>query len=183
MDNNIEKEIYIEKIAKEYNISKEAIYAEVNKLAYAGNKSEKVLERTKPVMMHKKVEEKEIPPTIKKRENTVISILLTGDINIFQVLRQNIQVEDFKDKINQKIAQIKELKYVSRDEEKNQFLFARAERLYQESLGEEREVVMRNRQWLDSVINGKNQAAIHAAQKQVGQVFDYLEEKLGLGEL
>ncbi len=105
VDNNIEKEIYIEKIAKEYNISKEAIYAEVNKLAYAGNKSEKVLEKTKPVMMHKKVEEKEIPQTVKKRENTVISILLTGDINIFQVLRQNIQVEDFKDKINQKIAQ------------------------------------------------------------------------------
>ena len=32
VDNTIEREVYIEKIAKEYDISKEAIYAEVNKL-------------------------------------------------------------------------------------------------------------------------------------------------------
>ena len=31
VDNTIEKEVYIEKISKEYQISKEAIYAEVNK--------------------------------------------------------------------------------------------------------------------------------------------------------
>ena len=34
VDNTIEREVYIEKIAKEYDISKEAIYAEVNKLTY-----------------------------------------------------------------------------------------------------------------------------------------------------
>lgn len=34
VDNTIEREIYLEKIASEYNISKEAIYAEVNKLSY-----------------------------------------------------------------------------------------------------------------------------------------------------
>ena len=34
VDNNIEKEIYIDKISEEYNISKEAIYGEVNKLKY-----------------------------------------------------------------------------------------------------------------------------------------------------
>ena len=32
IENTMEKEIYIEKIANEYEISKEAIYAEVNKL-------------------------------------------------------------------------------------------------------------------------------------------------------
>ena len=36
IDNNIEREVYIEKISKEYEISKEAIYAEVNKLTYEG---------------------------------------------------------------------------------------------------------------------------------------------------
>ncbi len=34
VDNTMEREIYIEKIASGYNISKEAIYAEVNKLIY-----------------------------------------------------------------------------------------------------------------------------------------------------
>ena len=34
VDNNIEKEVYIERISKEYNVSKEAIYAQTNKLQY-----------------------------------------------------------------------------------------------------------------------------------------------------
>ncbi len=105
VDNNIEKEVYIEKIAREYDISKEAIYAEVNKLAYAGTKSAKVLEKAKPVIHHKNPEEKEIPEAIKRRENTILSILLTGDINVFQIMKQNIQIDDFKDKINQRIVQ------------------------------------------------------------------------------
>lgn len=103
VDNTIEREVYLEKIAKEYDISKEAIYAEVNKLTYVGAKSEKILEKTKPVINHKKLKEKEISQAIKRRENTVISILLTGDSNIFQVIKQNVLIEDFKDNINQQI--------------------------------------------------------------------------------
>ncbi len=106
VENTIEREVYIEKIAKEYDISKEAIYAEVNKLTYASAKGEKTLEKIRLVSSHKKTEEQEeISQSIKKRENTVISILLGGDINIFQVIKQNIKVEDFKDRINQEIAQ------------------------------------------------------------------------------
>lgn len=104
VDNTIEREVYLEKIAKEYDISKEAIYAEVNKLAYAGSKGEKVLEKTRPLISHKKPEENMVSPVIKRRENTVLSILLTGDVNIFQIIKQNISVEDFKDSINQQIA-------------------------------------------------------------------------------
>ncbi len=104
VDNTIEREIYIEKIAKEYDVSKEAIYAEVNKLVYNRVKSEKILEKAKPVVSYKKSAESKISQTVKRRENTVLSILLTGDINIFGVIQQNIQIEDFKDTINQKIA-------------------------------------------------------------------------------
>lgn len=105
IDNTMEREIYIEKIAKEYEISKEAIYAEVNKLTYSKNTGEKVLEKVKPVIHHKKVEETQISQAIKVRENTVISILLIGDTNIFQIIKQNIKIEDFKDNRNQKIVQ------------------------------------------------------------------------------
>lgn len=103
VDNTIEREVYIEKIAKEYDISKEAIYAEVNKITYKNTKSEKILEKSKPVITHKKVERKEVPQAIKRRENTIISILLTGDLSIFEILKQNIKPEDFKDEINIKI--------------------------------------------------------------------------------
>ena len=103
IDNTIERELYIDKISREYQISKEAIYAEVNKLAYANEKSEKTLEKTQIPVIHKKVEQKVIPESVKKRENTVLSILLTGKLEFYEILKQNIQIEDFKDELNQKI--------------------------------------------------------------------------------
>ena len=103
VDNTIEKEVYIEKIAKEYHIAKEAIYAEVYKLMDKRGKGEKMLEKTKPVIHPIKRHEQDIPQAIKRREDTIISILLTGDIHIFQVIKQNIKIEDFNDQINQKI--------------------------------------------------------------------------------
>ena len=103
IDNTIERELYIDKISREYQISKEAIYAEVNKLTYANEKSEKTLEKTQIPVIHKEVEQKVIPESVKKRENTVLSILLTGKLEFYEILKQNIQVEDFKDELNQKI--------------------------------------------------------------------------------
>lgn len=105
IDNTIEKEIYIEKIAKSYDISKEAIYAEVNKLSYSSSKSEKILEKNKPVIKHQKIQQEIVPEAINRRENTVLAILLMGDLNIFQVIKQNIKIEDFKVEINKKIIQ------------------------------------------------------------------------------
>ena len=104
VDNTIEREVHIEKIAKEYDISKEAIYAEVNKLSYKNSKSEKILEKPKPIITNNKVEKKEISQAVKKRENTIISIMLTGDISIFEIIKQNIKPEDFQDEVNSNIA-------------------------------------------------------------------------------
>ncbi len=103
IDNTIEKEIYIEKIAKTYDISKEAIYAEVNKLSYSNSKGEKILEKAKPVIKHEKVEKDNVPESIRKRENTILAILLMGDLQIYKVIEQNIKVEDFKVQLNHKI--------------------------------------------------------------------------------
>lgn len=104
VSNTIEREVYIEKISKEYAISKEAIYAEVNKLTYADSKSEKILDKARPIVKHQKIESKQVSVAIKKRENTVLSILLMGDLNIFQIIKQNITVDDFKDELNREIA-------------------------------------------------------------------------------
>ena len=104
IDNTMEREIYIEKIAKEYEISKEAIYAEVNKLTYSNKKDEKVLEKQKPTVLHKKNEETEVSEALKKRENTILSILLMGNENFYQIIKQNISAEDFKYNLNKEIA-------------------------------------------------------------------------------
>lgn len=105
VENTMEREIYIEKIAKGYNISKEAIYAEVNKLIYAGTKGEKVLQSKKvEVRQAKKENKQEIDEDLKRRENTIIALLLDANMNIFQKIKERIKPEDFKDETNQKIA-------------------------------------------------------------------------------
>ena len=104
IDNTMEREVYIEKIAKEYEISKEAIYAEVNKLTYSNKKDEKVLNKQKPILVHRKNEEPEVSEAVKRRENTILSILLTGNENLYQIIKQNITIEDFKHTLNKEIA-------------------------------------------------------------------------------
>lgn len=106
IDNSMEREVYIEKIAKEYDVSKEAIYAEVNKLTYREIKDEKILSKPKPVVKH--IEKKEmdnVSEATKRRENTVIAILLLGDRNIYEIIKQNITIKDFKYDIDKRIAE------------------------------------------------------------------------------
>ena len=68
VENTMEREIYIEKIAKGYNISKEALFAEINKLIYAGTKGENVLQSKKVEVRQMKQEEKnDIDEYLKRR--------------------------------------------------------------------------------------------------------------------
>ena len=104
IDNSIEREIYIEKIAKGYNISKEAIFGQVNKLQYNNKTETKILEKPKTINISKK-ETQNISKEIIKRENTIISILINSP-ETFNIIKQNIKVEDFKYEINKKIAEM-----------------------------------------------------------------------------
>ena len=107
VDNHIEKEVYIERISKEYGVSKEAIYAQTNKLQYADAKDSKVLERKIPVIMHKQEKtETNISDAIIRRENMIISLLLNEEVHAYQSLKNVITVNDFKYEINKKIAKI-----------------------------------------------------------------------------
>ena len=88
VDNNIEKEIYIDKISLDYGISKEAIYAEVNKLMYSKNKETKILERpiNKPMAKIEEKNEKIDEATI-KREKMLIYILVSYPEESFSKLK------------------------------------------------------------------------------------------------
>ena len=102
VDNNIEKEVYIENIAKEYNVSKEAIYAQTNKLQYSNSVGEKILEKKVTPKIVKK-EEAEVSDAVIRRENTVIAILLTEGMKAYQKLKNIITIEDFKYEKNKEI--------------------------------------------------------------------------------
>lgn len=93
VDNKIEREIYIDKIAEQYNISKEAIYGEVNKVLYK-NTSEKVL--LDPVKRKIEPKKEEISSTTVQRENLIIYLLANHFNEVYEKIKFSISVEDFK---------------------------------------------------------------------------------------
>lgn len=100
--NSIERELYVEKIANEYNVSKEAIYGEVNKLIYAKNTGEKTLE--KPIVKKEiKKEKQEIDSSTTKRENLIIYLLINYPQESYKKIKSVISENDMKLEENQKI--------------------------------------------------------------------------------
>ena len=100
--NSIERELYVEKIANEYNVSKEAIYGEVNKLIYAKNTGEKTLE--KPIVKKEiKKEKQEIDSSTTKSENLIIYLLINYPQESYKKIKSVISENDMKLEENQKI--------------------------------------------------------------------------------
>lgn len=106
IDNTMEREVYMDRIALEYDVSKEAIYAEVQKLMYGKDRKEKLLERTKiPIVKVEPTEKiEDVSEKVKIRENMIISLLLTGNLNFYEIIKQNVSLEDFQYLPNYKIA-------------------------------------------------------------------------------
>lgn len=102
VENRIEREIYIEKIAKDYNISKEAIYAETNKLNYSNNQGSKILEKPYARTNIEKKNE-QITEAIIKRENMILSLLISGGVDLYNKIKDYIEVDDFKYEQNKAI--------------------------------------------------------------------------------
>lgn len=103
VDNKIEQEIYIDKISSDYNISKEAIYAQINKNEYSNNKGPKILESSnirKPII---KKQETKVNSELEKRENIIISLLIDGGEEVYNKIKDIINPNDFKSEANQKI--------------------------------------------------------------------------------
>ena len=104
VENNMEREVYIDKISLEYKVSKDAIYAEINKLLYANNKSEKKLER-RIIQVHPNVDTIQIDEKIKKRESLIIYLLINypevSFSNFENIIKSNlIKIERNKSIIN-----------------------------------------------------------------------------------
>lgn len=103
VDNNIEKEVYVDKISKEYGISKEAIYGEINKLIYNKSSEKKILEKS-PIKNYIKNESKEnIDESIIKREKMVIYILINYPNESYDKIKNIITIDDIRSETNKKI--------------------------------------------------------------------------------
>lgn len=101
IDNEIEREVYAEKIASEYQISKEAIYAEINKLEYSQSTGKKVLEKAKPKL---ELKEQTISDNQNdKREKLLIYLLINYPEESYQKIRQEVNIDDIKNERNKSI--------------------------------------------------------------------------------
>ena len=104
VENKMEREVYIEKISNEYKISKEAIYAEINKILYSGNNITTSLEvPRKNTNLNQKKNKKEEDSKILKRENTVIFLLINSEFNAYEKIKDKISPDDLKIEKNKKI--------------------------------------------------------------------------------
>jgi len=106
VDNNIEREIYIDKISKEYGISKEAIYGEANKASNNNSQGIKVIQRPVGIKHTAKNNNEEVSEALIKRENMIISLLINPEINSYEQISRKINPSDFKLDTNKKIATI-----------------------------------------------------------------------------
>jgi DNA primase len=100
--NNIEREVYIEKISSDYHISKEAIYSEINKLLYKKKDNLKTIETASRVVIKKK-EDEEIDEAVKKRESLLIYLLLQYPNQSYLKISNEISPNELKIEINKKI--------------------------------------------------------------------------------
>ena len=105
VDNKIEKEIYIDKISEQYSISKEAIYAEVNKETYKNRESEDK-KLNKAVPNKKKEEVEEISENVINREKMILYLLINYYEEAIVDITSNIVSDDFKIPVNKKIFEV-----------------------------------------------------------------------------
>ena len=104
IDNSIEQEIYIEKISKGYNISKEAIFGQVNKIKYNGKEKSKTIEEKRIKTKVKKDNDK-ISEDILKREKMLISILINYPES-YKIIKEKMQIDDYKLEYNRIIIKL-----------------------------------------------------------------------------
>ena len=102
VENTMERELYIDKISKTYNISKEAIYGEVNKRASNKVDDVKVLERNRAPII-KKMKEVIVDETTMRREKMLIYLLINNSAQSLEKLKKIVKVDLIKDEENREI--------------------------------------------------------------------------------
>lgn len=101
VDNTMEREVYVDNIARTYGISKEAIYAEINKRLYKNTANEKILE--KPTVTITPKPEEKIDEATLKREKMLIYLLINYTEESFERIRQAVDLECIKSERNKNI--------------------------------------------------------------------------------
>ena len=102
-DSQIELEIQLDNISKAYGISKEAIYAEINKIKYNNRKQDQKEKNRKIKQNIIRKKEKKIDDATIRRENVIIYLLINGNDEVRQKIKNSIDSTQIKYPLNKEI--------------------------------------------------------------------------------
>lgn len=97
VENNIERDIYIEKLSKEVGVGKEAIIAEIDKITFKGKAPNKPWDKAISTIKKENVENNSAVNMI---EEMVIYLLSTKDNNIYTKISKCISLDDIQGEQN-----------------------------------------------------------------------------------
>lgn len=101
VDNNIEREVYIDRISKVYEISKNAIVSEVDKLLYRSLAGVTKFEKSNIVL--KDTQDSKIDVATRKREGMVVYLLVDYTKAAFDKIKNVVNLDLIKSEKNKKI--------------------------------------------------------------------------------
>lgn len=101
VDNNIEREVYIDRISKVYEISKNAIVSEVDKLFYRSLAGVTKFEKSNIVL--KDTQDSKIDVATRKREGMVVYLLVDYTKAAFDKIKNVVNLDLIKSEKNKKI--------------------------------------------------------------------------------
>ena len=101
VDNNIEREVYIDRISKVYEISKNAIVSEVDKLLYRSLAGVTKFEKSNIVL--KDTQDSKIDVATRKREGMVVYLLIDYTKAAFEKIKNVVDLDLIKSEKNKKI--------------------------------------------------------------------------------
>lgn len=101
VDNNIEREVYIDRISKVYEISKNAIVSEVDKLLYRSLAGVTKFEKSNIVL--KDTQDSKIDVATRKREGMVVYLLVDYTKVAFDKIKNVVDLDLIKSEKNKKI--------------------------------------------------------------------------------
>lgn len=104
-----------------------------------------------------------------------VKAISTGKMEKAIIKGQNVDMTD--EEIEERMKELSYLKIHPREQEANKLVLLKAERLYEESIGDTRRMLERELGKFDTVLNGKNKSKIEEARKRLQEVLEIVAEE------
>ncbi len=96
--NNIERDIYIEKLSKELGVGKEALVAEVEKILFKDKES-----KPKTFELPKVEDNNLINNESSEEEETILFLLLSKNLDVYKMIKEDVETKDFNSVTNKSL--------------------------------------------------------------------------------